>query len=536
MIKLRKIFFYLFLVIYIGFCPFVILYALGMRVNYNTKSIQKTGIISVSTIPAGADVTLNQRHFPKKTPTIIRNLPPGSYPLTLSLKNYLSWGEILTVKEEKATMAENILLIPQKWKSRDLSAESFEELIAITGQPFLLLKKGPLLKDLFIFRWSQGLGQVFFANSSLASDAETIQPIFQKDFIYREGTLRDYYTVKNSPFLLMQVQPRPRGVLRQAQDASKDAEQSRSISLEGLTERAQSLPVGRQGRVEGSFVKYLWIDPRTKPPQVEDITDLFSVEPENVLWDPKEDKIIFSYQKQSIHRLNIKSKAVLPDILDAVRSFSIFGDQLYVLTDDYVFKRVDHDAKNVQILLEDSHLSRSLFADRDKLRITVLAKELILFLDEDGALLFNHLPHRLVDHGVKGFVFNEHKKHLLIWSNHQIGVIDFTKEKENILFEQGPPLGWSITNGHDIQQAFWVNEASQILYRDEDKIFLLEADSLGESLPVEIIGVRPGSAVEYSESLGTLFYLDKKTGYLSSIEILNRGMNVPLPEKIPHAI
>jgi len=493
MIKLRKIFFYLFLMIYIVFCPFVILYALGMRVNTNTKSIQKTGIISVSTIPAEADVTLNQRHFPKKTPTIIRNLPPGNYSLTLSLKNYLPWEKILTVKEEKATMAENILLIPQKWKSKKLSQESFEELIAITGQPFLLLKKGPYLKDLFIFRWSQGLGQIFFANNTLNSEGEPIQPIFQKDFIYREGKLSDYYTVKNSPFLLMQVQL-------------------------------------------GSAIKYLWIDPRTKSPQVEDITDLFSVEPENVLWDPKEDKIIFSYQKQSINRLNIKSKSILPNILDAVRSFSIFGDQLYVLTDDYTFKRVDNDAKNVQILLEDSHLSRSLFADRNKLHITVLAKELILFLDEDGALLFNHLPHRLVDHGVKGFVFNEHKKRLLLWTNHQIGVINFTKEKENTLFEQGPPLVWPITNGNNIQQAFWVNETSETLYRDQNKIFLLETDAPGKPLPYEIINVKPDGAIEYSDTLGTLFYLDKETGCLSSIEILNRGINVPLPEKIPHDI
>ena len=488
MIKLRKIFFYLFLAIYIVFCPLVILYALGMRVNISTKSIQKTGIISVSTIPAEADVTLNQRHFPKKTPTIIRNLPPGNYSLTISLKNYLPWEETLIVKEEKATMAENILLIPEKWKSTELSKESFEELIAITGQPFLLLKKGPLLKDIFIFRWSQGLTQVFFANNTLNSEGETIQPIFQKDFIYREGTLRDYYTVKNSPFLLMQVEL-------------------------------------------GSAVKYLWIDPRTKSPQVEDITDLFSVKPENVLWDPKEDKIIFSYQKQSIHRLNIKSKSIVPDILEAVRSFSIFGDQLYFLSDDYTFKRVDNDAKNIQILLEDSLLSRSLFAERNKLRITVLAKELILFLDENGALLFNHLPHRLVDHGVKGFVFNEHKKRLLLWTNHQIGVIDFTKEKGNTLFEQGPPLAWLMTNGNDIQQAFWVNETSQILYRDADKVLLLETDTLEKPISYEIINVKPEGAIEYSDTLGTLFYLDKETGCLSSIEILNRGNQRPLTGK-----
>lgn len=493
MIKLRKIFFYLFLAIYIVFCPLVILYALGMRVNTNTRSIQKTGIISVSTIPPDAEVTLNQRHFPKKTPTIIRNLPPGSYSLSLALNNYLPWEKTLTVKEEKATTAENILLIPQKWNSRELSTQSFEELIAVTGQPFLLLRKGPFLKDLFIFRWSQGLGQMLFANNTLTSDTEMIQPIFQEDFIYREGTLRDFYTVKNSPFLLMQIQL-------------------------------------------GDAIKYLWIDPRTKPAQVEDITDLFPVEPDSVLWDPKEDKIIFSLQKESLQRLNIKSKTILPDILEAVSSFSVLGDQLYVLTSDYTFKRLDSDARNVQVLLKDSHLSRSLFADRNKLRITVLAKEFILFLDENGTLLFNHLPHRLVDRGVKGFVFNEHKKRLLLWTAHRIGTIDFAKEKESTLFEQGPALLWPITNGRNIQQTFWVNDTSQILYRDENEIFLIEADHQGESLPFGIIPVRPGSAVEYSDALGTLFYLDQETGHLCSVEILNRRINVPLPEKTPHAI
>ena len=65
MILLRKILFYICIVLYLIFCPMIILYALGysFKPQSSQGGIVKTGIIFLSTTPPGADVFLNNRRF-----------------------------------------------------------------------------------------------------------------------------------------------------------------------------------------------------------------------------------------------------------------------------------------------------------------------------------------------------------------------------------------------------------------------------------------------------------------------------------------
>ena len=88
---LRRIVFYIFLLIYCIVCPLLILRMKGFVFNPQTHQLVKTGIIYVSTNPPGADVYLNNIKAHETTPTVIRDLLPNNYTLRLEFKDYQLW-------------------------------------------------------------------------------------------------------------------------------------------------------------------------------------------------------------------------------------------------------------------------------------------------------------------------------------------------------------------------------------------------------------------------------------------------------------
>ena len=75
MIFLRRIVFYILLMVYLVTCPFVILYALGYAYKPgHDPSIMKMGVVSLSTVPSGASVYLGRSRFTEKTPTVLMDL------------------------------------------------------------------------------------------------------------------------------------------------------------------------------------------------------------------------------------------------------------------------------------------------------------------------------------------------------------------------------------------------------------------------------------------------------------------------------
>ena len=89
---LRKIFFYFFAAIYIVVCPLVILYAVGYLYRPGTEGgVVETGLISLTTVPAGASIYINESLCAEKTPALIRELLPDDYAIRLELNSYMPW-------------------------------------------------------------------------------------------------------------------------------------------------------------------------------------------------------------------------------------------------------------------------------------------------------------------------------------------------------------------------------------------------------------------------------------------------------------
>jgi len=105
--------------------PFILSFALGYKLNLNTKKFVKTGLIYIKTQPEGAKVYLNNKIVTQKTPMSIQELIPGVYKITLELAKHYPWEGEVNVEEGKVSRADRIILFPIKPNLEQLNQEKF---------------------------------------------------------------------------------------------------------------------------------------------------------------------------------------------------------------------------------------------------------------------------------------------------------------------------------------------------------------------------------------------------------------------------
>ena len=109
-LRLRRTAYYLYLLLFLFATPLVVLYTYGYRFDARTISFVKTGAISVSTDPRGARVLLNKDSKLIRTPSVIKNVIPGTYTLSLTKDGYRDWQREVTVRSRETTVVEKIVL------------------------------------------------------------------------------------------------------------------------------------------------------------------------------------------------------------------------------------------------------------------------------------------------------------------------------------------------------------------------------------------------------------------------------------------
>ncbi len=264
---LRKIFFYIFAAIYLVVCPFLILRLLGFIYNPKESKFIKTGIIYVSTNPPGASVFINELKAPEATPTMIRDLVPNNYKVTIKMDGYHDWVNTIPVQARKASVLENILLTPPQWTIKQLSKISFDNLLPLGDESSLLAFNKQNTKDAYILR----LNKTYLDEINPQDDSTLVTKLFPSESIYNNAQIIQLFSIEKSPFFVIHI-------LVETKD------------------------------------KYLWVDTRDKQIHIEDISDLITQEPSKLWWEANDEKIICVYYKEQINRIDLKAKAIFPDI------------------------------------------------------------------------------------------------------------------------------------------------------------------------------------------------------------------------------
>lgn len=98
-------------------------YATGYRMNFDTFQIEKTGVLGVTSRPAGASVMVAGKTYSKKTPFALRNLLPGQYTVELSLPGYKKYVETVEIEPGQATELSAVDLVLEQPELKDIAKE-----------------------------------------------------------------------------------------------------------------------------------------------------------------------------------------------------------------------------------------------------------------------------------------------------------------------------------------------------------------------------------------------------------------------------
>ncbi len=119
----RTLYFVFFAVLFILLIPVVVLFADGYRLNKNWKLVS-TGGISLSGVPAGADVYVNYKKVSSSAffedTFYIQNLLPEDYFVVVAKDGDWSWAKHLVVNEKKVSSA-SVLILPSHPKLQPIT-------------------------------------------------------------------------------------------------------------------------------------------------------------------------------------------------------------------------------------------------------------------------------------------------------------------------------------------------------------------------------------------------------------------------------
>lgn len=463
MIALRKFFFYWFLLIYIVLCPLMIFYALGYIFSPDREQgVIKTGMIHLQSLPARAAVTLNGKTIQDVTPLTLGDLMPGMYSLSVSSPGYETWAKSVRVDAGKATVLDQILLIPSRLPAEVLVDGKFELFIPLSGTRYLLLSPGERLGDVTVYDWKDESGN----------------PLLEEVSSEREAEIAAWTVMPESEHVMFEVK-------------------------------------------HNSRRRFLWI-PLDKKTAIKDVTKLLANFPHpRFFWGPEDPEYLFCYSGRHLSLLNLREMAVYPNFCGMVYGYGVSQGKLYALKDSSVIT-MDVAAKPRRItVIEDADFIKSLFDSENEYAIHGVADDLAVLLGRNGEFLTNRLPYRFAEEGVRGFSFLEKPEKLLVWKKDVLGVLDLSKSKvRRRFFELGLKTDWINVGGKSIEQAFWVHDGAYVLFRDRNKVYLIDVGSGYDNLPAEILTVKPDTPIFYTDETGKVYYLDAEKGRLMSAKIL----------------
>ncbi|MBI4598810.1 PEGA domain-containing protein [Candidatus Uhrbacteria bacterium] len=112
--RVRTLLYLFFLCLFLVTAPAVVLYTAGYRLRLDRFDVVRTGLLSVSTLPKEAVVTMDGRAFEETTPAVFSDIPPGDHVVRIQKEGYLPWEKVLPVLKNTTTFVHGLVLFSQR--------------------------------------------------------------------------------------------------------------------------------------------------------------------------------------------------------------------------------------------------------------------------------------------------------------------------------------------------------------------------------------------------------------------------------------
>jgi hypothetical protein len=479
MLLLRKVIFYIFLLLYVILCPLVILYAFGYVFKPSVEqAMTKTGLIYISTAPSGADVQIKGENFKQKTPAIISDILPGNYDILLTLEGYKPWQEAVPVAANKATVLDSIVMIPEKWQYERVLMEDLKGLRPLQGTGYLLLNRTDKLGDYILYNLENNTSNNF---------------VIEENNDLKDSTVTYIYTVNESDCIIIKLQHK-------------------------------------------NTFKYLYGRIKSDNIVLTDITKLISEGPiYNIIWDANYPDTVFIVRDGYADMIDIEADALYPRHIEDMIGIGVFDRHIYALKKDKRIIRVSYDKKTTEVLLDDKELANKIFSVSDYFNIVSLGNDIICFISEKGSLVVNRLPYNFITKGLIGYELSDDKTVLLTWTSNYIATIDFSKEETmDTEFEKGPEFKVIYEKANNIKNAYVACGLSHIIFCDNNRVYIKAIYKYAKDDVFFIAEVKSRTNIYYYENNYMLYYIEPKSSNLCSVSIMReKSVFTPFPgEKI----
>lgn len=370
MLIARRIIFFIFLLTYLISCPLLLFFASGYVVNFFTREVKQTGLVRLASFPPGAGIYLEKSRFVRKTPATINKLFPGEYKVTLTYPGYRPWIRMIEVKPGKASVFDQIVLIPETLSQEVVWQGVFEKMILLEGTDHFLMAQESSLKGLWLYNWRNGKG-VRISDMDVSPVLSVFHEPGSRAFVLHTGTLRER--------------------------------------------------------------KYLYVAIKNDGVDLVDMTKLFTQDPLLIQWDRADPGVLFAVYADHVDRLDVLSAAVYPQYVENIKGSGFQHNKMFFMTDDNAFVRYSLDKSKADPFLEDVHFDPDVIAKNVFYHITFPEDGYVLLLGEDGRLLTNYFPYQIAERGVVGTQFNLHLNTLLFWTKTSVGTASFLKDEKSVI-------------------------------------------------------------------------------------------------------
>lgn len=419
----RIIFYSLFTVFFVIIATGIIFYARGYRYNFDTKKIEKTGMIYLDFYPTKAKVFFENKQLKRqKSPIKIKNLTTSDYQLRIEKEGFFTWNKKVTVKPERVNW-NYIVLFPQNPEVQKLAEEASNFFLSPDDKKIAYINTNPENAGIYVVDIITKEQKKIFPQDNRLNPSRYIfeQLVWSPD---------------NTKLLFIQ----------------KDKELTKSS---------------------------IYIVNVLKPQEIIYLNELYPYDFEILDWIPQNDWIsqnsneIIAYTQQTIYRCNITTSQVPKVLAEKVNNFSLAGNKIYYIKkeeDKTSLWGTDYEGNNQNKILDlEGKDTYKLYSSihHNNLAIYNEVKQDFKIINYEG----NQYQINSQEKEVTDACWSQNGKKIFYRNNYEIWTFFIEKEEKKV-FENNLVVRFK----NKINKVLWHPDWNHLIFNIEDKIQICELD------------------------------------------------------------
>jgi hypothetical protein len=463
--KLRKIILLVFAVIYLVVAPLTVLYALGYIFSPTQQTLLQTGLITLSSEPDRANVSVNGLLVKDRTPLILRNLKPASHDLLVEAEGRHPWHRRVEVKADQALRLENILLFPLSLEPEILGNFPVAKLWHVSRGKHLVALEKEKVPGLWLFKLEER-----------SFESITLDARYEKSRV-KEVTLH------------------PAG--------------DEAVVILQRGETAQPLLVQFKDPIHTMSLSDLLPHPFTQ------------------LASSLHHKSSFFYLKDgTLRRFDFDRFVLYPVLAKGVRGYAVPKRNPLVLDENGRFLELEENGRVRTRLLEDPVKAHRIFSPKleESYSVFFLNDNLAIFLSKSGKLFSNKLPY-LLEEGVDELALAVSRPRLAYRKGNELWLVDFQSERKQAFFENGPVIR-KIYKGEDRPASFrWFYNDQYLLFEEGNRLKVVDFEG-GEDA-IDLLPISKECHEFALDSRGFLYFAHPEGERLARVKLFERERLLP---------